>query len=94
MQFIIDEKIYDTDKSELICEYAKPCIVKNIFMEMKINRKAKLYRTQKGNWFSAIEGDSDKLFAEKETEDYVKNIFRHNGAVELYNKYFTELEEA
>jgi len=94
VKFIIGEKIYDTDNSELICEYSKECIVENIFMKIKVTRIAKLYRTKKGNWFSVIKGDYEKLTAEKETDDYVKEIFRNNGAIESYNKYFEQLEEA
>lgn len=94
MKFIIGEKFYDTDNSELICAYGKPCVVKNLFMEMKINKIAKLYKTQKGSWFSVVERDHGIFEATREDDEYVKDIFRHNGTVGLYNEHFNELEEA
>ncbi len=39
MKFIIGEKIYDTDKSELIIEYVKPWPTSNLFYKTTINKK-------------------------------------------------------
>lgn len=95
MKFIIDNKVYDTEKSEKIIKYTKQYPLEGP-LGFIINPRydTVLYRTRKGNWFSVAMKNFDKKIAYKETNDTVKKLFKSLDEVELYNKYFGTLEEA
>jgi hypothetical protein len=97
MKFIIESKIYDTDteKSEKIIEYRKLYKVGNFLgRDMFCRYETSLYKTKKGNWFEVARRNSDEYNASKLTEEDVKQVFKALDEVDLYNKYFGELEEA
>lgn len=84
MQFIIGDKLFDTEKAELVCEF------KTIrhFGGCWINQT--LYKTKKNNWF--IVGKDSKYSSI--TESRARELLRELNNVELYEKYFGKLEEA
>ncbi|MCI1944050.1 hypothetical protein [Clostridium luticellarii] len=95
MRFIIDSKVYDTEKSERIIKYKKEYPLEGplgLIIEPKYDTI--LYRTRRGNWFSVAIKSFDKKVAYKESNDTVKKLFKSLNEVELYNKYFGTLEEA
>lgn len=95
MIFIIEDKGYDTEKSEKIVGYYKsyPMELLTGYI-VYIRRKTTLYRTDKGNWFSVSEGDREKYQGYRETEDSVKELLKQLTERDLYSRYFGELEEA
>lgn len=88
MQFIIDNKIFDTDKAEVICKFkeAKPLWWNKAFYVWK---EAILYKTNKGNWFSVCEEKCTPL-----NNEQVEELLKELNYIELYEKYFKKLEEA
>lgn len=96
-KYIINDKIYDTEKAENVFEYKR----KENGAEMLFRpgyywieqHECKLYRTNNGNWFEVSEYNG-RSKAHITTISDVKQIFKHLNEVELYNKYFEELEEA
>ncbi|MEY7999287.1 hypothetical protein AB8U03_03570 [Clostridium sp. Mt-5] len=95
MKFIIDNKVYDTEKSEKIIKYTKQYPLEGpLGLIIYPRRDTILYRTKKGNWFSMATKNFDKKIAYKETDDTVKKLLKSLDEVELYNKYFGTLEEA
>lgn len=97
MKFIIKGKVYDTEKAKCICEFKKPIdkVLKMFGMESTITnyQPAKLYKTKKGAWFSVVDlGDRSRLILED--EKLAKSIISSKHDVELYDKYFDDLEEA
>lgn len=95
MTFIIEDKIYNTETSEKVIKYRKPYPVELIIGgTIYIKHETILYRTKKGNWFSVKKGDYDTYTAYQETEESVKKLLEQLNAIDVYNKYFEQLEEA
>ena len=51
MKLIVDHKIYDTEKSELLCTFDKRWKIKTLCSTMYPLRETNLYRTAKGAYF-------------------------------------------
>ncbi|MDF2800834.1 MAG: hypothetical protein K0S61_737 [Anaerocolumna sp.] len=95
MIFILDNKKYDTEKSEEIYKFRRKYPRGTLFnMPMYYLDSMVLYRTQKGNWFSVRETESQKFIAYMETDGSVKEIFSNLNEVELIEKYFGNIDEA
>lgn len=94
MKFIINKKIYDTEKSELVIEFYKKWKVQSIVGILNLTKLSELYRTKKGNWFIVAKGDYDSYHVEVVDDIQVQKILSDHGEIEKYNKYFDELEEA
>lgn len=93
MKFIIDEKIYDTEKSEKICEVTDEVKTdNNTLRQCFVKKKVELYKTQKEHWFIVFEEDGIKK-AKKRTEDKVKELLIRNNLVDIYTEQFGDLEE-
>ena len=93
MRFIVNNKIYDTEKSELLCTFYKRWKIKTLCSVMYPLRDTKLYRTAKGAYFLIYIKDYDGIGVEVINEDVAKVYLIHNN----YDKYiemFGELEEA
>ncbi|MBV4417182.1 hypothetical protein [Clostridium tyrobutyricum] len=97
MKFIIENKVYDTEKAECVCEFEKS--VDKILQMFGIERTfreykpAKLYKTKKDSWFSVADlGDRKRIILEDEIS--AKRIISSKHDIYLYNKYFDDLEEA
>ena len=85
MKFIVNRKIFDTDKAEFIVSYIRGMGL------VTIPQSIDLYKTQSGKWFEVYV--NDLRCKEIKTED-VENIFLRLNNIELYEKYFGKLEEA
>ena len=98
LKFIIDDKIYDTEKSTKMIDFRKE-IIKTFNLvgseyKQAFWKKASLYRTFKGNWFSTVENGDNQYNGYKESDESVKEILKDLNQIKLYNKYFGHLEEA
>ncbi|HAT4309077.1 TPA: hypothetical protein I9080_002921 [Clostridium perfringens] len=82
MKFIIGDKLFDTQKAEIVCEFE----TKRSYSWVD----ATLYKTKKNNWFIV---DED-LKCSSITESKARELLRGLNNVELYEKYFGKLEEA
>ena len=95
MIFVIQDKIYDTEKAENVLDYfvLQPVELPGTSLVFKNKVPAKLYKTKKGNWFT-VKNKKEEYTATAISESEVKEIFKKLNEVELYNKHFSELEEA
>lgn len=84
MKFIIGNKLFDTDKAEFIVSYTRGMGL------VTIPSIIELYKTRNGKWIEVY--TNDLRCKEIKTED-VENIFSTLNKVELYEKYFGELQE-
>lgn len=94
MRFIVDNKIYDTDKAELLAEGERQYEEKSFLLDCTFypHYKTKLYKTEKGNYFFVYIRDSKNLI-EVTDEETAKGWLMYKN----YSKYvelFGELEEA
>lgn len=93
-KFIVEDKVYDTEKATLLCENVKQWEEANIFFgKIYPHRPTKLYKTEKGNYFFVYERDYGVLSISICTEQEAKDWLKHKD----YGKYvemFGELEEA
>lgn len=51
MRFIVNNKLYDTDKAELLCTFSKQWESKTILDTLYPYRDTNLYKTAKGAYF-------------------------------------------
>lgn len=93
MKFIVNDKIYDTDKAEKVLDYRRRFPLE-LFPQFSTMHDAELYRTAKGNWFSIKHEDFDGKTCIPETDEEVKRVLKCCTNIDLYAKYFGELEEA
>lgn len=101
MKFIIEDKIYDTEKAEEIFKYRQKCWkeCKYPFFGENFNfsewKSVTLYRTSKGKWFIVRKNKYDKeIEGIVQTDEEVKKTFSQLNKIDLYNRYFSKLEEA
>lgn len=98
MIFILDDKKYDTDKSEVVLKYREKFEGMILWGRQLYDLcPMTLYKTQKGNWFSVREIEKNGLksyVAYKHTKASVKEILSNLNKVELIEKHFENLEEA
>lgn len=92
MKFIVNDKIYDTDKAEKVFNYRRTFPL-TLAPQFCIWRDMELYRTAKGNWFSLKSEDYGKVTCIAHTVEEVKEIFKKCNRDELYFQYFGDLEE-
>ncbi len=94
MKFIINQKLYDTEKATLIAEGEKQFEEDSAFFgKIYPKRDVKLYKTQKGAFFYVYNKDYGTICAMAISEDEAKSWLMHKA----YNKYvelYGELEEA
>ena len=93
MKLIANNKIYDTEKSELLCTFQKQWKIKAFCSVMYPLRETKLYRTTKGAYFLTCREDYNRPDIEVIEEAAAKEYLMYNN----YDKYvemFGELEEA
>lgn len=93
MRLIVNNKIYDTEKSELLCTFHKRWEVKTIVCTMYPLRETELYRTAKGAYFLICKKDYDGICIEVIDEDMAKNYLMYNN-YDKYAEMFGALEEA
>lgn len=93
MKFIVNDKIYDTEKAEKVLNYRRRFPL-TLTPQFCIWHDMDLYRTAKGNWFSLKCEDFGKKTCIAHTVEEVKEIFKKCNRDELYAQYFGDLEEA
>lgn len=91
MRKVIDGKLYDTEKADLVYEFQKYANVNSTYGQTKAWVKTQLFHTKKGNWFEFAEGKTSANELNKLDENAVKEILAHDP--EKYQEFF-ELEEA
>ena len=93
MRFIANNKIYDTDKAELLCTGKKQWELKTSFGILCPTRETTLYKTAKGSYFFTSKGDYDQYHIEVTNEEIAKRFLVRNN-YDKYAELFGELEEA
>lgn len=93
MKFIVNNKIYDTEKAEKVLDYRRRFPL-TLTPQFCIRYDMELFRTAKGNWFSLKSEDYGKVTCIAHTVEEVKEIFKKCNRDELYFQYFGDLEEA
>ena len=93
MKLIVDYKIYDTEKSELLCTFDKRWKIKTLCSVIYPLRETKLYRTAKGAYFLTCKKNCNDMDIEVIEEDAAKEYLMYNN-YDKYTEMFGELEEA
>lgn len=102
MRYLLNNKVYDTDKAEKIVTYIKSIENKGIFGYSSYPKyRHTLYKTNKGNFFVHIGeyvGKTDVAFSNKDeikliSDEEVKDILNQLNEVDIYQKLFNDLEE-
>lgn len=97
-RFVINNKVYDTEKMELIGTVRKwypfdSWILQHLYGEdVGQNYDCQLYRSHKGNWLLVHSGDID-LAGEAIKECEAKELLMHSD-YDTYVALFNPLEEA
>lgn len=86
MKEIIDGKLYDTEKAELVVRFRRKVKAKNIFGEFDTWAESELYKTKKGAWFEVIGTNMSTPNLNVISEDRAKEIITVNPDkyIELY----------
>ena len=100
-RYLLDNKVYDTEKAEEIIKYIKPIKHNGLFLNTYPQYRHTLYKTQKGNFFVHIGeyvGNPEILYDDKDyieilSADEVKEILNQLNDVEKYEEIFDDLEE-
>lgn len=101
MKYIIDHKVYDTEKSTEIIKYTQGIEHKSLFVTTYPRYEHTLYKSSKGQFFVHIGeyvGQTDVAYSDKDyiellSENEVKEILNKLNKIEIYNKLFDDLEE-
>lgn len=100
MKYLINNKVYDTEKAQEIIKYIKPIEHKGLFVTTYPRYRHTLYKTKKGQFFVHV-GEcltqdiaySHKNYIELLSDDEVKAILNNLNAINQYNELFDDLEE-
>ena len=101
MRYILNNKVYDTEKAKEIIQYIKPIEHKGSFgMYFYPKYEHTLYKSIKGQFFVHIGNYvgteicyPDKDYIELLSENDVKKILNKLNKIDLYNELFDDLEE-
>lgn len=103
MRYLLNNKIYDTEKAEKIMTYIKTVPQKNRLLNLTIYPRYRhtLYKTAKGQFFVHIGeyiqashvAHNDKDYIELLTEEEVKEILNQLNEIDKYKELFDDLEE-
>ena len=93
MKLIVDYKIYETEKSEILCTFDKRWQIKTLCSVIYPLRETKLYRTAKGAYFLTCKKNCNDMDIEVIEEDAAKEYLMYNN-YDKYAEMFGELEEA
>lgn len=101
MRYMLENKVYDTEKAKEIIKYTKSIEHKGAFGYHFYPRyEHTLYKSNKGQFFVHV-GDyvgseisyQDKDYIELLSENEVKAILNRLNEIDLYNELFDDLEE-
>lgn len=93
MKLIVNNKIYNTENSELLCTFDKRWKIKTLCSTMYPLLETKLYRTSKGAYFLTYKKNYNDVGIEVIEEDMAKEYLMYNN-YDKYAEMFGELEEA
>lgn len=101
MKYIIDHKVYDTEKSTEIIKYTQGIEHKGLFVTTYLRYEHTLYKSQKGQFFVHIGkyvgrtdiSYNDKDYIELQTEEDVKKTLEELNEIDKYIEIFGEIEE-
>ena len=100
-RYLLNNKVYDTEKSEEIIRYIKPIKYNGLILNTYPEYRHILYKTQKGNFFVHVGkyvGNPDFSYGDKDyiellSADEVKDILNQLNEIEKYEEIFDDLEE-
>ena len=101
MRYLLNNKVYDTEKAQEIIKYIKPIEHNGLFFKTYPKYRHTLYKTQKGKFFVHI-GEyvenpdisyGDKDYIELLSADEVKEVLNQLNEIEKYEEIFDDLEE-
>lgn len=101
MRYLLNNKVYDTEKAQEIIKYIKPIEHNGLFFKTYPKYRHTLYKTQKGKFFVHI-GEyvgnpdisyDDKDYIELLSADEVKEVLNQLNEIEKYEEIFDDLEE-
>ena len=100
MRYLLNNKVYDTEKAEEIVKYTKPIEHIGLLFNTYPRYEHTLYKTSKGQFFvqvgKCLISDilyPDKNYIELLSEDDVKEILNRLNNIEKYQELFNDLEE-
>lgn len=91
-RFIINDKIYDTETAEKLCEYDAQWKMETLLGSWYPFRDTTLYRTKKRAYFRVSNADYGRLQAELLTEEDAKQVLMRQN-YEKYCELYKPLEE-
>lgn len=100
-RYLLNNKIYDTEKSKEIIRYIKPIKFSGLILDTYPKYRHILYQTPKGNFFVHVGeyvGNPDISYGDKDyiellSADEVKEILNQLNEIEKYKEIFDDLEE-
>lgn len=101
MRYLLNNKVYDTEKAQEIIKYIKPIEHNGLFLKTYPKYRHTLYKTQKGKFFVHIGeyvGNPDISYGDKDyiellSADEVKEVLNQLNEIEKYEEIFDDLEE-
>lgn len=100
MEYLLNNRIYDTEKAQEILKYKKAIEHKGLMFTTYPRYAHVLYKTKKGQFFvhvgKCLESDiayPDKDYIELLSDNEVKEILNKLNAVKIYEELFDDLEE-
>lgn len=101
MRYLLDNKIYDTEKSKEIIKYIQGVEHKGLIVTTYPRYEHTLYKSPKGQFFVHIGkyvgktdvSYNDKNYIELKSEEEVKGILEDLNQIEKYIEVFGEMEE-
>lgn len=94
MKFIVNDKIYDTDKAEVLCTFVTEWEIQtSIFGGPWSRMNTTLYKTAKGSYFITCKDFYDKSYIKVIGEKKAKRYLMYHN-YEKYAEMFGPLEEA
>lgn len=94
-KFVVDNKLYNTETANLLCEGKKQWAEFNIIFNRDIYpyRDTQLYKTEKGSFFFVYEKDYGNKFIHVCTEQEAKEFLIYRN-LDKYEEMYGKLEEA
>lgn len=99
MKKIIDNKVYDTEKAELLFRYRKRICHKGLLYNLYPYHKVEIYKTNKGTYFEYIGEPTESSWVDDKrdiqllSEENVKFLLIELNLVDKYIEIFGEVEE-
>ena len=96
MQYLVNNRIYDTEKAEKIISYSKSSEINRVgYLTIYKKYKHTLYKTKKDRYFVIIEDykDIEREKIELLTETEVKDLLCELNAIDKYKDLFGNIEE-